>query len=92
MPCQYRSKVWVNGWCDVAHRYCAATHESTCKYNKPTNADRIRAMSDEELALLLSEFCKGMEFCDYCVAKKDCPGESPVCWEKWLKQPAEVSE
>ena len=50
-----------------------------------TNADRIRAMSDEELAQFLNT--------------RGCPSENHSncfemsckhCWEKWLKQPAEV--
>lgn len=49
-----------------------------------TNADRIRAMSDEELAQFLNT--------------RGCPSENHSncfempckhCWEKWLKQPAE---
>lgn len=34
MACQYRSQVWVTGWCEVACRYCAPDYESTCKYNE----------------------------------------------------------
>ena len=50
-----------------------------------TNADRIRAMSDEELAQFLNT--------------RGCPSENHSncfempckhCWEKWLKQTAEV--
>ena len=57
----------------------------------PTNADRIRAMSDEELAKFLSDFkdCAG----DCLVGRgvKDCSG---ICATRetlkmWLKQPAE---
>ena len=50
-----------------------------------TNADRIRAMSDEELAKLL----------DYelgCPATGDCANMSKdckACWLDWLQQPAE---
>jgi hypothetical protein len=53
-----------------------------------TNADRIRAMSDEELAIFL---CGKMEFCAI-----DCPG-AELCNSnggranglvKWLQQPA----
>ena len=50
-----------------------------------TNADRIRAMSDEELAQLLKA--------------QGCPSAEPIscyehtckdCWLEWLQQPAEV--
>lgn len=59
------------------------------KSQKPmTNADRIRAMSDEELAKILSTACLG------CVVK-DCKLHNyssygcQKAFEKWLKQPAE---
>lgn len=62
-----------------------------CKKKPITNADRIRAMSDEELAEFLSDFkdCAG----DCLVGRgvKDCSG---ICATRetlkmWLKQPAE---
>jgi hypothetical protein len=56
-----------------------------------TNADRIRAMSDEELAQVLSYNCTYREFCHGCVAEKDmpnCPEDSIKKWTEWLKQPA----
>lgn len=63
-----------------------------CNYiPAPTNADHIRAMSDEELAEFLSDFkdCAG----DCLVGRgvKDCSG---ICATKetlkmWLQQPAE---
>lgn len=54
-----------------------------------TNADRIRAMSDEELAkALLTAFS-----CDDCKFGKEPPKCDDLCREncvEWLKQPAEV--
>lgn len=57
-------------------------------YIPKTNADRIRAMTDEELAEILSDGC--------CHGLCDCPdnfkgmGETPsdckACWLDWLKQ------
>lgn len=65
------------------------------KRKPPTNADRIRAMSDEELATFISEIadecerntacnqhCYGCDI-EYCV-RKSCL--------KWLQQPAEEDE
>jgi hypothetical protein len=61
---------------------CRAT--SNCENKVVTNVDRIRAMSDEELAEFLNT--------------SGCPSENHSncfgmsckhCWEKWLKQPAE---
>ena len=58
---------------------------------KPTNGDRIRAMSDEELAKLA-----GKKFsCNGCIADGDCTyqyGNAETCEEaflKWLKAKAE---
>ena len=51
-----------------------------------TNADRIRAMSDEELAKVPSQFGYSCVF-----PQKEC-GESDTCEKcllEWLKQPAE---
>lgn len=50
-----------------------------------TNADRIRSMTDEELAKILGDKCicpptsACAKFCGDCVA----------CWLEWLQQPAE---
>jgi len=69
------------------------------QYDPPqiiTNADRIRSMTDEELA----EFLRPLTECVRCCAwdKEDCydmrpcyTGEKPCkeMWKEWLKQPAE---
>ena len=47
-----------------------------------TNADRIRAMSDEELAEFISA-CGCPDHSNYCEAS------CSVCTLKWLKQPPE---
>ena len=59
-----------------------------------TNADRIRAMSDEELAQMLNKavVCHHLRELGYChkcplFGAKPCDTEGIV---KWLKQPAEV--
>lgn len=57
-----------------------------------TNADRIRAMSDEELAELFYGFCDNGERCVYCpLYEKSCAGvHSDVPkWLEWLQQPVE---
>jgi hypothetical protein len=61
------------------------------KKNKPqTNADRIRAMSDEELATTIHAISLGYkeEWCDYHCENKGDDG-CDNCIKKWLKQPAE---
>ena len=51
-----------------------------CDSQTPSNADRIRAMNDEELAMLLHEigYAEGWDKPEYAL--------------KWLQQPAEVNE
>ena len=57
-----------------------------------TKADRIRAMSDEELADALARECIERESCYGCFAYvKDlkCPAENAEAWKEWLQQTAE---
>lgn len=60
-----------------------------CKYEhtkKKTNADKIRAMSDEKLAEWLLSISTAE--CPFCW---DCQADTCLkCWYKWLKQTAEV--
>lgn len=75
MACKYETS---NGRCGLkgcyAYRHKCYT-EDMCKcHEPPTNADRIRAMRDEELANVLREF-----------ATKPMQGS----FLKWLQQPAE---
>lgn len=46
-----------------------------------TNADRIRAMTDEELAEFMSQIpsCPPPD-------NRECPAECEDCWLEWLKQ------
>lgn len=57
------------------------------KEHKPTNADRIRKMSDEELAEFMndSNACKNFRKCN---DNWTCD----ACWLDWLKQGYEQSE
>lgn len=64
---------------------------------KQTNAARIRAMSDEELAFELAQsgcpkiyFNKDNEVVDCPAEKEPSRGDCVKCWLDWLKQ--EVSE
>ena len=53
---------------------------------KMTNADRIRAMSDEELV----EFIKNIKVrAVFCKAVKDNDAFEELCSAEWLQQPAE---
>ena len=69
----------------LAARYEKATGK---KFNAKTNAQKIRAMNDEELAQFLynykfTDMCE--ESCDLCHYHGDCENQLA----DWLKQPAE---
>lgn len=55
------------------------------QYKPQTNADRIRAMSDEELAEILRDAgnCPSDYFSEKCKSFDNCI----ECWLYWLKQP-----
>lgn len=65
-----------------------ALKESARDTNVPSNADRIHAMTDEELCEFLSHY----KFCDICEEGcSDCTyhGDCDKRLLDWLKQPAE---
>ena len=77
VKCKYEGTGIWNGRCVGTKEVDPCPGYDKCKEYKPnytTNADRIRAMSDEELADLLREF-----------ATKPMKGS----FLKWLQQPAE---
>lgn len=55
---------------------------------KQTNGDRIRDMSDDELAKYFGRygFCGGIIPKHYCMKQKECSLE---CVTRWLQQPVE---
>lgn len=60
---------------------------SKYEYEKSkTNSDRIRSMSDYELAKFIDDKC-------VCPPASECPkvcgGDCVDCWLEWLQQPAE---
>lgn len=74
--------------CTVTYRgsACAALRSTYGIDTDPeiiTNADRIRDMSDEELA----EYLCGLTYCCECEHRDTCNGEDGYL--KWLRQPAE---
>jgi hypothetical protein len=52
---------------------------------RQTNADRIRKMSDEELAEWHEIYCPGREDIDLACTKESCRD----CWLDWLKSPVD---
>ena len=68
----------INGWCEKKIDSPDPNMVRDCQYFwEKTNADKIRAMSDEELAEWMAE----------CNAYKENADASQ--WLPWLKQPAE---
>lgn len=55
-----------------------------------TNADRIRGMTDEELARLFAPTGNGLKACpDGAKYPKSCEDGCGNCWLRWLKSPVE---
>lgn len=89
----------TNGWeCPNCNCYQDANgnfHSSVFenKSSNMTNADKIRNMTDEELADFIqrvqfgdfSNLDYGKTFCDMCDGQYECDD----CLKSWLKQPAE---
>ena len=80
VKCKYEGTGIWDGRCIGTKEVDSCPGYDKCKQYKPnytTNADRIRAMSDEELANVLREF-----------ATKPMQGS----FLKWLQQPAEEDD
>lgn len=75
---------------DEVTSYCVM---GPCHYETPSNSDRIRAMSDEELARFLTwNVPDCINFCNdaRCGCKWNCKhGEGLHFITNWLRQPAE---
>lgn len=81
--------------CSMESKECIGCKQNAVdKYTRMTNADRIRSMSDEELA----EFIKGLsEHCLAGIGECDCSGvNTQPCYEvcgkmarKWLQSEVE---
>ena len=77
--------------CHCQHNSNSRDNELCCRCDsRETNSDRIRNMSDEELADFLDSVGKDgissqyIPPCDYC-----CHKECDICWKKWLQSEAE---
>ena len=92
-PCVYCTE---DGYCkkysdDEVTSWCV---QGPCKDVKPSNADRIRQMSDEELARFLWQAapydnCPPIKCIQFETRKKPTTDECIACWGRWLK--AEVT-
>ena len=69
-------------WQTNPNSYCSAYEQRAM-----TNADRIRSMSDEELAEFLFHAWNNASWC----SAKDCPDEDSClpCWHDWIRQECE---
>ena len=80
----------MKGFCgECDRRYACDIDPDKCdEWPDPvpmTNADRIRAMSDEEMA-------KKLQYASGCPVNANCikmSGDCKACWLDWLQQPAE---
>ena len=89
--CKYAGRPSYKSPCSECKEFSKYEHKS-----KITNADRIRSVSDEKLALFVraiisAESCPGIYCdCDECFFKEPCFNDSK--WRgkeiEWLKQPA----
>lgn len=87
-PCVH----WNDGYCqkfsdNEVQAWCV---DGPCEYEQPSNADRIRAMSDEELRDFLQSrvwICETHKLCDTCPMYDEEKGCLSML--EWLKQPAE---
>ena len=83
----------TNHTCNCQHNSNPRDNEPCCRCNgKQTNADKIRNMSDEELAEFLDivgEDGISSQYadvpCDCCCEKTECS----KCWKEWLQSEAE---
>lgn len=74
------------GWCEKAVDSPEPNRERECYYfQRMTNADRIRRMSDEELAEWIFEHTD----CIACPQNKDCDDLCAEHWLEWLKKEVE---
>ena len=89
--CNYEGTGIWNGRCTGTKDVDPCPGYDKCKQYKPnytTNADRIRAMSDEELAELLLNACIGSK-CGEQPTNEHGSIDCFACRLTWLKQPAE---
>ena len=80
----------VNGWCEKVIDSPDQDMQRDCQYFwEKTNADRIRSMTDEELALWICGVYDIEEENGKFINGIIIPGYAPHDIEEWLQQPAE---
>lgn len=84
-----KNRIRLTGW--VACDGCLYNEGLEDRYEPMTNADRIRNMTDEELAEKISR----MAHCVFCHISCGILGTEEECkakWLSWLRSPVEESE
>lgn len=82
----------VNDWCEKVIDSPDQDMQRDCQYFwEKTNADRIRSMTDEELALWICGVYDIEEENGKFINGIIIPGYAPHDIEEWLQQPAEVN-
>lgn len=76
-------------WSDYGKGIVSYCDFDDCEEKKPTNADRIRAMTDEELA---TEIVKCRDADDFRKTVLGTRMNTTEEWLDWLKSPVEVDE
>lgn len=67
---------------ESARLYSDSEAKHTFSPAKPvTNGDRVRAMTDEEIATLIILNCKGRDCLSY---ERKTDSEAEICWHCWL--------
>ena len=91
VKCKYEGTGIWDGRCTGTKEVDPCQGYDKCKQYKPNytaNADRIRAMSDEDLAKLLLDGCRGSK-CDDQTQNEWGSVNFVQCRLTWLQQPAE---
>ena len=96
VKCKYEGTGIWNGRCTGTKEVDPCPGYDKCKQYKPnytTNADRIRAMTDEELVRMLT-LGKGAFDCFECrkVVDGECDTNCPERCLDWLQRPAEEND
>lgn len=88
--CRHKETRGANEYCTYHDAYIGW---HGCEYGEPkpqTNADRIRAMTDEELARWIATTAD--DNCPDTAHERYCDNRCGECWLDWLKSPVEVEE
>lgn len=82
----FEESIEANNTCNCQHNNASKNNEPCCRCDsRQTNADRIRNMSDEELAEFLCKVKSDYQWMEHEFPSEEEHGE----WEEWLQSEAE---